>query len=127
MTGRLKTLQNANGEVSNRTYDVLLGLMTSETNADNKTTQNQYDVYGRLIKTIYPITNNQSGEKYQIEDIIEYYDQIVDNIPNYFGDENKYLITSRVDFYTKTTRVSDNAVNYDNIKHEIYDGFGMPY
>ncbi|MFR9708483.1 RHS repeat-associated core domain-containing protein [Paenibacillus sp. MB22_1] len=107
-----------------RTYNVLLGLMTSETNADNKTTQYQYDVYGRLTKTIYPVNNNQNGERYQIEDVIEYHDQTVDNSPEYFDDENKYLITTRIDSYTRSTRLNDNAVNYENIKHEFYDGFG---
>lgn len=108
----------------NRTYNVLLGLMTSETNADNKTTQYQYDVYGRLTKTIFPITNNQSGEQFQREDIIDYHDQIVDDTPDYFDNINKYLITTRIDSYTRTTRVNDNEVSYDNVKHEFYDGFG---
>lgn len=107
-----------------RTYNVLLGLMTSETNVDNKTTQYLYDVYGRIIKTIHPINNNQNGERYQVEDVVEYYDQTVDNSPDYFDNENKYLITTRIDSYTKTTRLSDNVANYDNIKHEFYDGFG---
>ncbi|WP_199925647.1 RHS repeat-associated core domain-containing protein [Paenibacillus bouchesdurhonensis] len=107
-----------------RTYNVLLGLMTSETNADNKTTQYQYDVYGRLTKTLYPATNNQSGERYQTEEVFVYNDQTVDNTPNYFDSENKYLITTRVDSHTMTTRLSDSAVNYDNITHEFYDGFG---
>ena len=107
-----------------RTYDVLLGVMTSETNAENQTTQYLYDVYGRLNRTIYPISNNQSGERYQTEAVIDYFDQIVDNSPDYLDNENKYLITTRVDSYTKTTRLNDNAVNYDNIKHEFYDGFG---
>jgi RHS repeat-associated protein len=107
-----------------RTYDVLLGTMSSETNADNKTTQYQYDVYGRLLKTIYPVINNQNGERYQREDVNQYFDQIVENSADYFDNVNKYLITSRIDSYTKTTRVSDGGANYDNIKHEFYDGFG---
>lgn len=107
-----------------QTYNVLLGVVTSTTDADNKTIQYQYDAYGRLAKTIYPVTNNQSGQLYQVEDVIDYQDQTVDNSPNYFDSENKYLITTRVDGYTKTTRRSDNAVSYDNVTHSFYDGFG---
>lgn len=107
-----------------RTYNVLLGLMTSETNADNKTTQYQYDLYGRPTKTIYPVSNSQSGERYQREDALQYYDQIVDTSPDYFDQQNKYLITTRIDSHTKTTRLDDNEVSYDDVKHEFYNGFG---
>lgn len=102
----------------------MLGTLTSETDTENKTTQYQYDVYGRLTKTTYPISNNQSGERFQREDVIDYYDQTVDNSPDYFDSENKYLITTRIDSYSKTTRLNDNAVSYDSIQHEFYDGFG---
>nr|WP_245339154.1 RHS repeat-associated core domain-containing protein [Paenibacillus shirakamiensis] len=98
--------------------------MTSETDADNKTTQYQYDAYGRVISALHPVTNNQSGERYQVEDIWEYNDQIVDNSPNYFDADNKYLVTSRVDAYTKTTKLNNNVASYENYTHEFYDGFG---
>ncbi|MNU95304.1 tRNA nuclease WapA precursor [compost metagenome] len=107
-----------------RTYNVLLGLLTSETNSDNQTTQYKYDAYGRVISSLHPITNNQSGERYQVEDVWVYNDQVVDSSPDYFDADNKYLITTRVDSYTKTTKLDNNVPSYENYTHEFYDGFG---
>lgn len=106
------------------TYNLLYGVQTSSTDANNKTTTYQYDKYGRLTKTTYPVVNNQSGDTFRIEDIVDFRDQVIDNSPNYMDSENKYVITTRVDAKTKITRIRDNAASHDQVTHSFYDGFG---
>ncbi|MFU1796223.1 RHS repeat-associated core domain-containing protein [Paenibacillus azoreducens] len=105
-------------------YDLLYGVQTSSTDANNKTTTYQYDKYGRLTKTAYPVVNNQSGDTFQVEDIVDFYDQTVDSSPNNMDSENKYVVTTRVDSKRKITRISDNSASHDNVTRSFYDGFG---
>ena len=48
------------------TYDILLGLVTSETDNENKTTAYTYDSLGRVTQIQYPGFNNINGQVYTV-------------------------------------------------------------
>ncbi|MGE5417705.1 MAG: RHS repeat-associated core domain-containing protein [Acidobacteriota bacterium] len=101
---------------STTTYDMLLGLPTTITDAQNHTTVNEYDKLGRVISTKLPnVTVN--GVVCQVYQIINYQTGVTSDL---FDETNQGLVTTLVETYTL---FSSNKYNW----HKTYfNCYGKP-
>lgn len=104
---------------TSKTYNMLLGLVKSETDNDNKTTTYAYDKLGRTILERLPDYTNNYGENYTVTKEYAYTNAF--NLDYLEG--NGYLYGTTVESYTHYSG-TDGSQYYYSITNELYDAYG---
>lgn len=104
-----------------RTYNMLLGLVKTETDNDNKTTKYEYDSLGRITSITYPDFTNSAGESYTKKQEYEY----LEGYNNEYSDGNYTgiygtTVISRTIYINK----SNGITCYYNQCKSLYDAYG---
>jgi len=110
---------NATQTRTGKTYDMLLGLVRTETDNDYKTTSYIYDKLGRLVSKQLPGFSNNYGEYYTVTEEYSYTNAF--NLD--YLDGNGYLYGTTVESYTRYSNI-DGSQSFYNIKNELYDVYG---
>ncbi len=103
------------------TYDMLLGLVTSETDNENKTASYTYDSLGRVTQIQYPGFSNINGNNYSVRQTYEYVegynnDYIEGNYTGIYG--------TAVNACTHYTNLTYPTTNLYNQSSSLYDAYG---
>ncbi|PYI56314.1 polymorphic toxin-type HINT domain-containing protein [Paenibacillus flagellatus] len=106
---------------TSRTYEVLTGLLMSETAPGGRITTFGYDKLGRPTSVIQPSYTGLNGVIYDVEERTEY-------APNQssaaFDSTNSNVQTLKVKTYTSVRNRSTNSVTPYNVRESFYDGTG---
>ena len=105
---------------TDKTYNMLLGLVRTETDNENKTTTYTYDKIGRLTKKQLPGFSNNYNESYSVtEEYIYTNGYNIDYIEN-----NGHLYGTTVESHITYTDTNDGSQSYYNVLNEFYDPYG---
>lgn len=120
-----QTYTDANNQTvttsSTKVYDLLLGLIVSDTDEAGQTTQYAFDRLGRVVSIKLPNLSNINNATYSVEQKIEYQPYYTNNR---FDDVNRHLMTTSVLSYTLYTNVSTGTQYHYNYGYKYYDGYG---
>jgi RHS repeat-associated protein len=103
-----------------KTYDMLLGLVKTEMDAEYKITNYTYDKLGRLTSKQLPDFVNNIGEYYTVTEEYSYTNAY--NLD--YMDEGGYLYGTTVESYTRYVDNNDGFQSYYNVVNEFYDAYG---
>jgi RHS repeat-associated protein len=104
-----------------KTYDMLLGLVRTETDDEYKTTSYTYDKLGRLTLKQLPDLSNNYGEYYTVTEAYTYRNGY--NLD--YTEENGHLYGTTVESYTCYADNNNNgSPSYYNVANELYDAYG---
>jgi RHS repeat-associated protein len=106
---------------SSKTYDLLWGTVTSETNNDGSLMTYVYDNLGRTTSVTYPNSIGKDGHTYTRKDIFEYNHNAWNSS---FDSSNRHAITTAVRSYTRNTNVNTQEQQVFSDQTVYYDGFG---
>ena len=109
-------------ENTTRTYNMLLGLIETETNNSGRTTSYTYDNLGRIISVVLPNISNINGNSYSVTQTFEYWDGV--NYWDYVDPSNIGTSSSVVYTYTIYKDTLTNTDSYYNTAQSAYDGYG---
>lgn len=105
------------------TYDMLLGLMKTETDDSGHRNTYQYDALGRVISIKKPDFTNNQGETFGVEDIFSYTNGKASGFREEDSENRNYSSMVVKSKETYTNRNTGSTTDY-NDKSEIYDGYG---
>ena len=104
-----------------RTYHLLLGLVKTETDNENKTMAYTYDNAGRIILVQQPDFTNTKGVTYSVRQAYEYMEGY-----NWDYTEGNYhgIYGTTVNSSTRYTNKGNNTTSYYNQTASLYDAYG---
>ena len=90
---------NYTKSATTKTYNMLLGLVASETNNKGRTTNYEYDNLGRILSIKTPDFTNLDGKNYSVQQIFGYFENgTMEDVINYFDTNMPYYSDSVKDF-----------------------------
>ncbi|MBE5968407.1 MAG: RHS repeat-associated core domain-containing protein [Lachnospiraceae bacterium] len=105
---------------TSKSYDMLLGLVRTETDNENKTTSYTYDKIGRLTQKQLPDFSNNYGESYSVAEKYIYTNGYNAN----YMENGGYPYGTTVESCTVYTNYDDESQSYYNVTNEFYDPYG---
>ncbi len=106
---------------STMTYNLLFGLVKTETNNENKTTSYTYDNLGRVTCIQLPDFTNENGVTYSARQDYQYIDGYNEE---YIEGNYKGIYGTTVTSKTCYTNKASGATNYYNQISALYDAYG---
>ncbi|MFA9464024.1 MAG: RHS repeat-associated core domain-containing protein [Velocimicrobium sp.] len=103
------------------TYNMLLGLVLTETDNENKTTSYSYDIYGRVTQVKQPDYTNSYGDTYGVKQEYSYSDGYN---WNYHDDDYDGINGTTVNMCTEYVDKAKNTSSYYNQYSVLYDDYG---
>lgn len=125
-TNILTSYTDNDGNIKNvsatKSYNLLLGLVSTETDSKGNTFKYKYDKLGRLMSKDHPNFDMVGGNpSYEAKEIYEY---STGTTNDKFNVNNKYLLTNKIYSYTLITDKSDNTSRKYNEREQYFNSSG---
>ncbi len=108
---------------STKTYDLLLGLVHTDTDTDGATTTYNFDNQGRAISVDMPVYTGEDGKTYSMKQKYEY---IPYSAYSDYENSNKQITGTQVKSYVEIQNLVDMTSTEFDKQYQFYDAFGNP-